>query len=176
MFDVVMIGLERFLILEQRVGRAIDAMEVVPREIAKSIGIRIQDKAQRMMGQYQTAIAGPLGVYPAWEPLKESTLERRASRGVNPADEPLLESGAERKAVWASKPFQPYPGMYIFRIGFRGDQLAGTYAAVHELGSDTNNEPARPVIGPAVMHVMSEPDVKRDILSFTFNHFNIMAD
>lgn len=175
--EMALIGIERFLILEQRVGRAFDAIEMVPVAIANSIGARIVDDAQRSIGVYQAATAGPMGIYPEWEPLKESTLERRARSGVNPADEPLLETGEEQEAVTHTKPQRIMGENRVeFKVGFRGDSVAGIRAAVHEVGNPDHNEPARPVIGPSVVRVMNSPAVSGDVHMYVFNHFNILSD
>jgi hypothetical protein len=106
-------------------------------------------EVREMFGHYQSA-EGP---FPAWAPLAQATLERRAQRAINPNDEPLLESG-------------DLEASYIVERFGNGQVAVGSdseYAEAQETGND--RIPPRPVLGPALLRVERKglPDTIRDI-------------
>lgn len=173
------LGVEQFEIMDQRLGRMLEAMHVVPMTFAKALGSMIVNEARSMLGVAQPGVAGPMGVYPPWPPnLASETMRRRAARGINSADQPLLESGAMRDSIAASPPMYFEDGV-VFIVGYRpimggpGKSRPGSiaYPALHEIG--TSRMPARPVLGPAVIRVSE--NIKDVLGPIAFNHFNILA-
>jgi hypothetical protein len=169
------VNFERFLLLEQRIGRMQDAMDAVPMAVAMTIGPRIRDIAIHKLGHYQSAVAGPMGIYPGWAELKDSTKERRLSAGHTPND-PLLETGLGAISIQSSPPMKVEEGVE-FVIGYVADVDSSKYMPYHEIGLPTSGEPdrmpPRPVLGPAAIEVMEE--VGGVVGQICFSHFNMLT-
>lgn len=173
MFDLHMniVGIEKFQILEHRIGRMMDAFQDVQEKLALTLGARIRDEARNMLGTYQPATSGPYGSYPAWAKLSRDTMRRRIKYGFNPAEEPLIETQKMLKTIHTTPPMR-IPGGVEFIVGYAAVNKAALYAVWHEIGTSTM--PPRPVLGPAAMHVLEScfPLIK----NLTFNHFNIISN
>jgi hypothetical protein len=175
MFHFMLSGMERFLILDQRLSRFVDSARALPKWAVRAIGPYMEDEVKSMIGTYQPAVPGPVGTYPAWAQLTPATLERRRVRGINPADEPLKETQAMYNAVnhetirAIEKPVV-IVGYLITPETIQVDGKDGTYPAYHEIG--TVDMPPRPTLGPALMKMK---DKVEDILGpLVFNHVNIL--
>lgn len=173
MLSAVLLGIERFEILDQRIGRLLDTIDQVPKAYARALGPLIATEARRMLGTYQERI----GEYPGWQDLTQATLDRRAARGINPNDEPLLETGAMRDSI-ATERIAQTPTTVVFVVGYtitpgtmENDDGEGDYPMWHEVG--TGGMPPRPVFGPAVLKI--EERAKGVLADITRSHFNEIA-
>ena len=62
--------------------------------ILEAVGQLIEDKAKKKIGVYQAQA----GIYEAWAPLADSTIQDRIRKGFTP-DDPLLRSGELRDSI-----------------------------------------------------------------------------
>jgi phage gpG-like protein len=78
---------------------------------------------------------------PPWEPLAESTMERRERAGFTP-DDPLTASGAGERSATAKARWR----ITADRAEYRGDSFPSStaYMALHEVGELSGHFPARP--------------------------------
>ena len=94
-------------------------------------------EVRRIPGHYQPAE----GQFPAWAPLAQETMERRARKGV-PTNEPELVTSELRNS---------------YDVAFDGNQASiGSNlkkALLQEQGNPARNLPARPILGPAFVRV-----------------------
>jgi len=162
---MLIIGAEKFLLLEQRLSRAIDAAGAVPAKIALLVGGMVAERARQMLGTYQTG----MGMYPAWPALSAITKADRLRRGYS-ANEPLLRTGAMRESIHSSQPFYTFEGV-TFIVGYMAQYPGSRYAVYHETG--TIDMPARPVLGPAAFSVSNE--LAPYIRGICWEHFNIIG-
>jgi len=116
---------------ENEIGKALD-----------QIGAAIKHQVEQDIGQYQPGI----DQYPAWAPLKPSTLETKArynwGKGGNP-DTPLYATGAFASDIG----FSTNKKQLAVTIGSNKDYILYT-----EFG--TRNMAPRPVFGPAALKVL----------------------
>jgi phage gpG-like protein len=107
----------------------------------EAVAQRVRDTAREELGTYQPAI----GHFDAWPELADSTKADRVAKGFSEND-PLLRSGELRESIKAAHN--------------RTEAIVGSdsdVALYQELG--TNRIPARPFLGPAVLH--NEDFIKR---------------
>jgi len=100
----------------------------------KQVAVAIETTAKEEIGHYQAA-AGP---FAAWEPLADSTVADRVSKGFTP-DDPLLRTGELQDSI-------------VHEVGDWEATVGSTDPVMifHEFG--TSKMPPRPVIGPALFH------------------------
>lgn len=123
-----------FVELQAHVEKVYKRIPHALREGLVAVGDEILERNREKHGVYQQAI----GPFPAWEPLTQETLERRARREINPEDEPLLES-EELADSYAMEVLRDPVAVVI------GSALER--AEVHERGNA--HVPPRPTLGPA---------------------------
>lgn len=110
-----------------------------------SIGQRVKREAAQSIGEYQD----PIGTFPAWAPLADSTLRKKELMGWGKdgdADTPLYATGQYQQSI----NYNVDEGAMTVEIGTNEKQ-----AMALELGTD--HIPPRPVFGPAGLR--SVPDM-----------------
>lgn len=110
--------------------------------ILNEVGSETVAQVHDMVGVYQSA----MGQYPAWAPLAQATLDRKARYGLGKngsADTPLYASGAFDNSV----SYRIFKTKGVVVVGTHEDKMI-----VHEFGNART--PPRPVFGPAVHQII----------------------
>lgn len=104
---------------------------------ANTIGQDAVQVSQRKLGRDDN---GPIGFFPGWEPLADSTLAEKARLGL-PSPSPLLRTGELRDSITYETQVSPASAVVMLFS-------TSEYAPVQELGGGPSHIPPRPFIGP----------------------------
>jgi hypothetical protein len=104
--------------------------------VADQIGQDAVRVSRAKLGEYQP----PIGFFPGWESLADSTLAEKARLGL-PSPSPLLRTGDLRDSI----SFDTNVSASSATVNLYS---TSDYAPVQELGGGPSNIPPRPFIGP----------------------------
>lgn len=104
--------------------------------VADQVGQDAVRVAKSKLGEYQP----PIGFFPGWESLADSTLAEKARLGL-PSPSPLLRTGDLRESI----SFDTNVSAASVTVNLYS---TSEYAPVQELGGGPSHIPPRPFIGP----------------------------